>query len=104
MRPPTTTALLAALASLALGCATTSGAVEGAAGEDAAGGRLYREHCGSCHRLRDPTEQTTERWAWAVDRFGPRAHLSPEQRRLVLGWLQARAKDAPAATAAKEKP
>jgi mono/diheme cytochrome c family protein len=103
MRRPTAIGLAATLAALLLACASTSGAVVGAGDEDVAGGRLYREHCGSCHRLRDPTEQTVERWAWAVDRFGPRAHLGTEERRLVLAWLQARAKDAPPA-ATKEKP
>ena len=90
-------AALLASASLALACATSSGAVDGVGGEDVAGGRLYREHCGSCHRLRDPSEQTAERWSWALDRFGGRAHLSAEQRRLVLGYLTSRALDAGAA-------
>jgi mono/diheme cytochrome c family protein len=61
---------------------------------DAAALRLYRGHCASCHRLRDPAEETRDRWAWALERYGPRAHLSEEERRLVLGYLQARARDA----------
>jgi mono/diheme cytochrome c family protein len=71
---------------------------------DAAGERLYRSHCAACHRLRDPSEETRERWAWAVNRFGPRAHLSEEERQLVLGYLAARAKDAPAPGAAGKAP
>lgn len=85
-------AILAALcapALLALGCA--------GAGSTAAprseGERLYRAHCASCHRLRDPAEQTRERWAWAVARYGPRAHLPPEQQPTVLDYLQSRAAD-----------
>jgi len=98
MRTPLAVAS-AVLALAAVACATAAGSGGGAASPDAAGERLYRGHCGSCHRLRDPAEQTRERWAWAVNRFGPRAHLSPEERQLVLDFLQVRAKDAlPAAT------
>jgi mono/diheme cytochrome c family protein len=64
------------------------------ASPDAAGERLYRGHCAACHRLRHPREQTRERWAWAVDHYGPRAHLSDAERRLVLEYLTARAADA----------
>lgn len=90
-------ALLAVLAALsAIACATASFQARPAepGTPDAAGEKLYREHCGSCHRLRTPGDHTRERWAWAVDRFGPRAHLSAEEARLVLGYLQARARDA----------
>ena len=88
MRPIAAAALLlAACASSPRGAPTDP---------DAAGERLYRSHCAACHRLRDPAEQTRERWAWAVDRYGPRAHLTEEERRLVLAYLSARAKDAPA--------
>jgi mono/diheme cytochrome c family protein len=87
-----------ASAALASACATTSGS-GGGGGPEAAGQRLYREHCGSCHRLRDPAEQTRERWAQAVEKFAGRAHLSPDDRQLVLAYLQAHAQDAaPAAT------
>lgn len=84
----------AALAAAAIvGCATTSLVPE--TGRYAEGQRIYREHCGSCHRLRDPREQTRDRWAWAVKKYGNRAHLAPEDRPAVLDYLQARAKDAP---------
>jgi mono/diheme cytochrome c family protein len=86
---------LATLAGLAA-CATASLPPE--TGQYAAGQRLYREHCGSCHRLRNPTEQTRERWARAVRKYGDRAHLAAEDRPAVLDYLQARAKDAPPLT------
>ncbi len=87
-------ALAVALCWLAAACA--SGPRPGSPPDpDAAAERLYRGHCAACHRLRDPTEQTAARWAWAVERFGPRANLSEGERRLVLSWLQARASDAP---------
>lgn len=85
-----------ALWALASACAgSRAGDPSRPADPDAAAERIYRSHCAACHRLRDPDEQTAERWAWAVERYGPRAHLSEEERGLVLGWLQARAKDAP---------
>ncbi len=85
-----------ALAALALRAACASAPRGGASDPQAEGERIYRGHCAACHRLRDPKEQTAERWAWAVDHYGPRAHLSEADRRLVLGYLQAHAKDAPA--------
>ena len=91
MRRPLAAALLA-LSLVAVACATPSSA--GAGNPDAAGEGLYRGHCASCHRLRDPSEETRDRWAWAVDRFGPRAHLSPGERALVLAYLKAHARDA----------
>lgn len=73
-------------------CATGGGAGRPAAEE---GERLYRAHCASCHRLRDPAEQTRERWVWAVGHYGPRAHLDAAEQARVVAWLQARAADAP---------
>jgi mono/diheme cytochrome c family protein len=83
-------------AALALACAASphGGGAPSPSDPDAAGERLYRGHCAACHRLRDPREQTRERWAWALARYGARAHLSDEERRLVLDYLQARARDA----------
>jgi mono/diheme cytochrome c family protein len=86
------------LLSVALAAACASAPTRSAAGgADAAGENLYREHCGACHRLRDPSEEVRERWAWAVDRYGPRAHLDEKDRALVLRHLQAHAKDAASA-------
>ena len=90
-------AIAAGLAvALALGCASPSPGPGRAtpASPDAAGERLYRAHCAACHRLRDPGEQTRERWAWALERYGARAHLSKEEGRLVLGYLESHARDA----------
>jgi mono/diheme cytochrome c family protein len=87
---------LPALAALALACASSprGGSDGNPADPDAAGERLYRGHCAACHRLRDPGEHPRDRWAWAVERYGRRAHLSEEERRLVLDYLKARANDA----------
>jgi mono/diheme cytochrome c family protein len=83
--------LLAAV--LCLGACATGGAAARPEGED--GERLYRGHCASCHRLRDPAERTGEGWAWAVGHYGPRAHLGAAEQARVVAWLQARAADAP---------
>jgi mono/diheme cytochrome c family protein len=86
--------LVLAAAALAA-CAGAGGgpATAAPADPDAAGQRLYRAHCAACHRLRDPSEQTRQGWARAVEHYGPRAHLSGEERRLVLEYLQARARE-----------
>jgi mono/diheme cytochrome c family protein len=86
---------LAAVAVVLAACASGPAARPPANEADAAGERLYRSHCGACHRLRPPSEQTRDRWAWAVDHYGPRAHLDEKDRPLVLEYLQRRAKDAP---------
>ncbi len=87
---------IAMAASLAvLACATAGSSGSGAAGASASDGeKLYRSHCGACHRLRDPSERTRAEWAAAVDKFGPRAHLDPKDRPAVIEYLQAHAKDA----------
>ena len=87
MKAPLAASALATLAVVAA-CATV---LPPETGEYAAGQRLYREHCGSCHRLRNPNEQTREKWARAVKKYGDRAHLAPEDRPAVLDYLQARA-------------
>jgi mono/diheme cytochrome c family protein len=93
--PATSTALVIGL--LTAACSSLPPPRPAQGGADAAGEKLYREHCGSCHRLRNPLEQTRARWAWAVEHYGPRAHLEERDRPLVLGYLQERAKDAPGA-------
>ncbi|HEY6106550.1 MAG TPA: cytochrome c [Anaeromyxobacteraceae bacterium] len=91
MRP----ALLIAAAAALSACAGSGGGPSTLPPGDpaAAGERLYRAHCASCHRLRDPRERTPEAWAGAVARYGPRAHLSAEERQLVLDYLVSRGRD-----------
>ena len=85
---------LLAIGALALGACAGAGDRPAAAASghpDSGGERIYRAHCAACHRLRDPSERTRQGWAEAVERFGPRAHLSAEERHLVLEYLQAHA-------------
>jgi len=82
---------IGALGALLLGaCASTAGGEARGAAEP--GERLYRAHCASCHRLRDPAEHSAEEWARLVPRYGARAHLAPAEERAVLRWLEARAR------------
>ncbi len=77
-------------------CSTTSGAsAEEEGGKAWAGERLYRKRCASCHRLRDPSEQTGEGWVEVMRRMAPRAHLSGDEAEVVLGWLRSQARGAP---------
>jgi len=85
-------AIAIALGGLVLACAPGLRSVD-PADRDAAAERLYRGHCAACHRLLDPGEYTAEWWARALDWYGPEAHLTEEERWLVLGWLGARAKE-----------
>ncbi len=85
-------ACLAVLACATAGSGPSGGGAAGASASD--GEKLYRSHCGACHRLRDPSERTRAEWAAAVDKFGPRAHLDPKDRPAVVEYLQAHAKDA----------
>jgi hypothetical protein len=83
---------LVAAAGLLLACAP--GLKSAAGTPDAAAERIYRGHCAACHPLRDPSELPPERWPRAVEEYGRRAHLTEEERRLVLGWLQDRSREA----------
>jgi mono/diheme cytochrome c family protein len=103
MRSLLAAAALLASAALASACATTSGS-GGGGGPETEGQRLYRQHCGSCHRLRNPADYTQAKWAWALRKFGDRAHLPQEQRPLVLAYLQEHAKDAPPPTTTTTTP
>ncbi len=86
---------VAAIAALAtLGCASLP-PIADPDGPYAQGERTYRSHCAACHRLRAPSSETRARWAWAVEKYAPRARLGGEARREVLEFLQAYAKDAP---------
>ncbi len=77
----------------ACGTSARSAIPTAAAAESPPGERVYRSRCSSCHRLRDPTEQTREGWADVMKRMASRAHLSDAERDAVLSFLKERAKD-----------
>ncbi len=76
----------------ATACATAARTGGGGGGQ-----ALYRARCSSCHRPYEPNERTVGDWGAQLDRMAARAHLSPEDRDAILGYLQANAKDAPGA-------
>lgn len=97
MRPRATAPAIALALGLAAACATPGvgpGLEPARLARGGEGERLYRSHCATCHRLRDPAEHTRERWAWALHEFGGRARLSADERPLVLAYLQSGASDA----------
>jgi mono/diheme cytochrome c family protein len=87
-----------AVLAAALGALTACATAGRAGGAPASPGEaLYRSRCAACHRLRDPGERTGDAWVAAIERYGPRAHLDPAERREVLAYLRAHARDAPPA-------
>jgi cytochrome c5 len=66
-------------------------------------GRVYYEtSCQRCHALYMPRTFTARSWGRYVRRYGPRARLDEAQKRLVLDYLRANARDAAATTPASE--
>jgi cytochrome c2 len=74
-------------------CGTAKHAPDMPTSEDDARGNLYRAKCAACHRLRPPAERTRAEWEKAVNRYGPRAHVTPTESNEILLWLQGHAKD-----------
>jgi hypothetical protein len=82
------------LAYLLSACGSVTRAPDGPISQDGMGGDLYRAKCAACHRLRPPAERTRADWAKAMDRYGPRAHVTPAETSEILFWLQGHAIDA----------
>jgi len=51
------------------------------------GRRVYAVRCGACHEAYAPASRDREGWSWAVSRMAPRAHLTAEEKALVLEYL-----------------
>lgn len=49
--------------------------------------RLYARRCSGCHDAFAPTDYTADDWPAYVERYGPRAGLTPEARSAVLSYL-----------------
>jgi mono/diheme cytochrome c family protein len=49
---------------------------------------LYVEHCSVCHRLRRPEKYEASRWPALVEKMNKNAHLSDEEKGLVVNYLQ----------------
>ncbi|WP_119006031.1 molybdopterin-dependent oxidoreductase [Vibrio halioticoli] len=59
-----------------------------------AGEALFYERCTMCHSAKDPKQYTKAQWHSITQSMFPRAGLDPEQRKLVMSFLEAHAKDA----------
>lgn len=82
-------ALLLLVAAVAA-CAGTPAPQAGSA----RGERLYRSKCAACHRAYPPASRGRAEWAAVLEKMAPRSKLTPEEREIVLGYLQANARDA----------
>ena len=82
------------LAFLLSACGTAASTHDGPITQDEMRGNLYRAKCAACHRLRPPAERTRVEWAKAMERYGPRAHITPAETSEILLWLQGHAQDA----------
>ena len=71
-----------ALASALAACAGPGGPVtaEGAA-------QLYRTRCALCHPPWSPSMHAPADWPYWVDKYAPRAGLTPAERDAVLAYL-----------------
>jgi cytochrome c5 len=56
------------------------------------GKAIYETSCNKCHALYMPTSYGAEEWPFFVRKYGRKARLSPEERDLVMAYLQAHAR------------
>ena len=57
------------------------------------GRAAYREHCGSCHRLKLPTSLSRAEWPRALVKMRPRAKLDSAQAAAILQYLLSAPRD-----------
>lgn len=58
------------------------------------GEKMFYERCTVCHGPRDPAQYTRLQWKGITQSMFPRAGLDPDEKKLVMEFLQANAKDA----------
>ena len=51
------------------------------------GKRMYEGLCDKCHKLIPPKNLTDDTWSVAVDRYGPKLKLQPEELALLRAYL-----------------
>ena len=47
------------------------------------GRSVYADRCSACHRLYPPESRSPEMWTRQVAKMAPRAHLRPDEQRLI---------------------
>ena len=51
------------------------------------GRRMYMEKCSSCHSLHVPSAFSEEQWATAMDKMQSKAHLTDEEKELIIKYI-----------------
>ncbi|MBL1410594.1 c-type cytochrome [Sphingobacterium faecale] len=59
----------------------------------AEGNAIFKNSCGSCHKLKQPETQTAEKWNSIIKRMIPKAKLSDEEGKLVRAYVIANSKN-----------
>jgi cytochrome c5 len=80
---------------LGAACATTTArreAVDPTLPPQQRGKVLYDTSCNKCHALYMPSSYGVDEWPFYVRKYGRKARLSPEERDLVMVYLQANAR------------
>lgn len=57
-----------------------------------AGKQIFENNCGKCHTLFTPSKFNASQWGIWVNRMQKRAHITDEQKILVLKYLASEAK------------
>ncbi len=51
------------------------------------GMQLYQQKCGQCHFLYRPQRFSPQTWPRIVDKYAPKAKLTPEEKTLIIRYL-----------------
>lgn len=76
---------VAAGLALAIGLAACAGPGGPITAEGAA--QIYRTRCALCHPAWTPSEYAPDEWPFWVNKYAPRAGLTPDERDAVLAYL-----------------
>ena len=56
------------------------------------GRRVYQMKCGECHRLKNISDYTNQRWAEILHEMMPKAKLSVAEKEQLIAFISAHAK------------
>jgi hypothetical protein len=71
---------------------TVTPIISPAIGDTALGKQTFLAKCGRCHKLKDPANYTTDKWATIMNRMSVKAKLDSTETQNVLAYVQANAK------------
>jgi mono/diheme cytochrome c family protein len=52
-----------------------------------AGRKLYVSKCGSCHTLVLPEKYSADQWQSLVDKMETKSKITPDEKKLIVGYL-----------------